>query len=112
MEGEGWPQPEGLSSREAKRRALRYGPNRLERRRGRRWPGELARQLTHPLALLLWGAAGLAAVAGITPVAIAVVIVILLNAAFAFVQEMQAERAVEALQSYIPQRARVIRDGR
>lgn len=102
----------GLSSREAERRLLSYGPNRLERRSGRRWPGQLARQFTHPLALLLWGAAGLAAIAGITPVAIAVVIVIVLNAAFAFAQEMQAERAVEALQGYLPQRARVLRDGR
>ncbi|HEU4706216.1 MAG TPA: cation-transporting P-type ATPase [Solirubrobacterales bacterium] len=102
---------EGLSSREAERRLVRYGPNRLERRHGRRWPGELARQFTHPLALLLWGAAVLAALAGITPVAIAVVVVIVLNAAFAFAQEMQAERAVEALQSYIPQQARVLRDG-
>jgi calcium-translocating P-type ATPase len=102
---------EGLSSREAERRLLRYGPNRLERRHGRRWPKQLARQFTHPLALLLWGAAALAAIAGITPIAVAVVVVIVLNAAFAFAQEMQAERAVEALQSYIPQRARVLRDG-
>ncbi|HET7590773.1 MAG TPA: cation-transporting P-type ATPase [Solirubrobacterales bacterium] len=103
---------EGLSSREAERRLLHHGPNRLERRRGRRWPRQLARQFTHPLALLLWGAALLAAIAGIGAVAIAVVVIIVLNAAFAFAQEMQAERAVEALQSYIPQRARVLRDGR
>ncbi|HEX6457266.1 MAG TPA: cation-transporting P-type ATPase [Solirubrobacterales bacterium] len=103
---------EGLSSREAERRLLHYGPNRLERRHGRRWPRQLARQFTHPLALLLWGAAVLAAIAGITPVAVAVVVVIVLNAVFAFAQEMQAERAVEALQGYIPQRARVVRDGR
>ncbi|HEX5593512.1 MAG TPA: cation-transporting P-type ATPase [Solirubrobacterales bacterium] len=103
--------PEGLSRREAERRLLHVGPNRLERRHGRRWPKQLARQFTHPLALLLWGAAALAAIAGITPVAVAVVVVIVLNAAFAFAQEMQAERAVEALQSYIPQRARVVRDG-
>jgi calcium-translocating P-type ATPase len=102
----------GLSQREAERRLLSYGPNQLERRSGRRWPGQLARQFTHPLALLLWGAAVLAASAGITPVAIAVVIVIVLNAAFAFVQERQAERAVEALQGYLPQKAQVIRDGR
>ena len=79
--------PEGLSSREAERRLLHLGPNRLERRHGRRWPKQLARQFTHPLALLLWGAAVLAALAGITPVAIAVVVVIVLNAAFAFAQE-------------------------
>ena len=102
---------EGLSSREAARRLLSHGQNRLERRHGRRWPKQLARQFTHPLAILLWGAAALAAIAGIAPVAIAVVVVIVLNAAFAFAQEMQAERAVEALQGYIPQRARVLRDG-
>jgi calcium-translocating P-type ATPase len=103
---------DGLSQREADRRLLSYGPNQLERRRKRSWPRELARQVTHPLALLLWGAAALAALAGITPVAIAVVIVIVLNAAFAFVQELQAERAVEALQGYLPPQARVVRDGR
>jgi calcium-translocating P-type ATPase len=101
----------GLSSREAQRRLLSHGPNQLERRQGRRWPGQLARQFTHPLALLLWGAAALAAIAGITPVAIAVVVVIVLNAVFAFIQEMQAERAVEALQEYLPPQARVMRDG-
>ncbi len=94
----------GISAREADRRLLSHGANQLERRRVRRWPRELARQLTHPLALLLWGAAALAALAGITPVAIAVVIVIAMNAAFAFVQELQAERAVEALQDFLPPR--------
>jgi calcium-translocating P-type ATPase len=102
---------DGLSAREADRRLLSHGPNQLERRAGRRWPRELGRQFTHPLALLLWGAAALAAAAGITAVAIAVVIVIALNAAFAFVQEQQAERAVEALQDFLPPQARVLRDG-
>ena len=102
---------DGLTAREADRRLVVFGPNRLERRRGRAWPRELARQFTHPFALLLWGAAALAAIAGITPVAIAVVIVIVLNAGFAFVQEIQAERAVEALQSYLPHTAKVLRDG-
>ena len=102
----------GLSRREAERRLLTYGRNELERRGGRRWPAQLARQFTHPLALLLWGAAALAAIAGIAPIAIAVVIVIVLNAAFAFVQERQAERAVEALRGYLPQKADVLRDGR
>jgi calcium-translocating P-type ATPase len=44
-------------------------------------------------------------------VAIAIVVVILLNAAFAFTQELQAERAVEALRQFLPPRARVLRDG-
>ena len=46
------------------------------------------------------------------PVAIAIVAVVLLNAGFAFIQERQAERAVEALAAFLPARARVVRDGR
>src|SRR5215207_1121115 len=101
----------GLTSREAERRLLHYGPNVLARRGGRRWPRELMQQFVHPLALLLWAAAALAWVAGIVPVSVAIVVVILINAAFAFAQEMQAERAVEALAKYLPERARVLRDG-
>ena len=104
-------EPEGLSTREAQRRLLQYGPNTLRRQRKRRWPADLARQLTHPLALLLWLAAGLLLIVGSNVVAAAVVLIIGLNAAFSFVQELQAERAVEELAKYLPQRARVERDG-
>jgi len=103
--------PRGLSGREADRRLVQYGPNALRRRGGVQWPRELARQLTHPLALLLWLAAGLSFLVGSQTVGIAVVLVIVLNAAFAFVQELQAERAVEALAGYMPQHANVLRDG-
>ena len=101
----------GLSSREAERRLAQYGPNVLTRRGHVRWPREIARQLTHPLALLLWLAAALSFAVGSDVVGAAVVLVIMLNAAFAFVQELQAERAVEALAGYMPQRVTVLRDG-
>ncbi|MER7453019.1 cation-transporting P-type ATPase [Nocardia beijingensis] len=102
----------GLTTREAERRLIHYGPNVL-RRRGRRSPlRELARQFSHPLALLLWAAAGLAAAVGIVPVAIAIVVVIMINAGFAFAQERHAEQAVEALAAYLPMRTKVVRDGR
>ncbi|MGW7007637.1 cation-translocating P-type ATPase [Streptomyces sp. NPDC054933] len=104
--------PDGLSSREAKRRLTVYGPNTLVRRGGWRWPGELARQFTHPLALVLALAAVLAGATGATRLTVAIAVVIMLNAVFAFVQEMQAERAVEALAAFLPDRARVIRDGK
>src|SRR5271166_2157347 len=102
---------QGLSSSEAQRRLLQYGANELRRRGGVRWPRELARQLTHPLALLLWVAAALSFAVGGDTVGIAVLLVILLNAVFAFAQELQAERAVEALARYMPQHIRVLRDG-
>jgi len=103
--------PTGLSSREAARRLEVSGPNELARRGGRRWPGELAAQFTQPLAVLLAVAGVLAWASGTPRLAIAIAAVILLNAGFAFAQEMQAERAVEALAAFLPEHARVLRDG-
>src|SRR5512144_1993886 len=102
----------GLGSRQTQRRLQQYGPNEIRRREQRSHARDLSRQFTHPLALLLWAAAALAWIAGIVPVAIAIVVVIFVNAIFAFVQELQAERAVEALAAYLPSEARVVRDGR
>ena len=104
--------PEGLTGREADRRLVAYGPNELTRRGRAHWPRQLAQQLVHPLALLLWVAAVLALVSGSSALAIAIVAVVLLNALFAFVQERQAEQAIEALQRYLPQQANVLREGR
>lgn len=87
------------------------GPNELERRGGLLWPRELASQFIHPLALLLWVAAALAEATGTPTLAAAIVGVIVVNALFAFTQERHAEKAVEALAAYLPEQARVIRDG-
>ncbi len=69
------------------------------------------RQFTHPLALLLWVAGVLALLSGSAQLSVAILAVIVLNAVLAFVQEQQAEHAVEALGQYLPQQAWVIRDG-
>ena len=92
----------GLSDREAARRLEVVGPNELARRGGRRWPGELARQFTQPLAVLLAAAAVLAWVSGTPRLGAAIIVVIILNAGFAFAEEMQAEQAVEALAAFLP----------
>jgi calcium-translocating P-type ATPase len=101
----------GLSSREAARRLTQHGFNEVVRRERHSSLHALIRQFTHPLALLLWAAAALAWVAGIAVLAVAIVLVIVLNAVFAWLQERQAERATEALQAYLPPMARVRRDG-
>ncbi len=103
--------PDGLTSREAARRLEVYGPNTLPQRRVRNPLLSLGRQLAHPLALLLWSAAGLALVSGAPALGVAIVIVVLLNAALAFWQENQAEHAVEALSRFLPQQVWVQRDG-
>ncbi len=104
--------PDGLSEQEAARRLLVDGPNVLARRGGPRWPRELAAQFTHPLAILLAVAAVLAAVNGTLTLAEAVVAVIVINAVFAFFQEIHAEHAVEALAAYLPESSSVVRGGR
>ena len=102
---------DGLGQREAERRLAVYGPNALPRTRSRTWLADLVRQITHPLALLLWAAAGLALAAGTPVLCWAILGVIAVNAAVAFLQERQAARAVEALAAYLPQQARVVRAG-
>ena len=104
-------EPRGLSSREVARRLDVVGPNELPRRRAEPWWRELVRQVSHPLALLLWAAGLLAFVAGTPTLGWAIFAVIALNALFAFGQERQAVRAVEALRAYLPEQARVMRDG-
>ena len=102
----------GLSGREVARRLDVVGPNELPRRSAEPWWRELARQVSHLLALLLWAAGVLAFVAGTPTLGWAIFAVIALNALFAFAQERQAVRAVEALRAYLPEQARVLRDGR
>jgi magnesium-transporting ATPase (P-type) len=101
----------GLSKLEAARRLVAYGPNELRRRGGHRLWRRLGAQFVHPLALLLWAAAALAWVADSPALGATIVGVIVLNAGFAFFQEQQAERAVEALGEFLPAEATVRRDG-
>ena len=101
----------GLTGREAERRLESVGRNELVRRPGPSLVRQALDQLVHPLALLLWLAALLAWSNGTTALAVAIVVVIVVNAAFALFQERHAERAVEALSAYLPRSARVLRDG-
>jgi len=103
--------PDGLAERETARRQVVYGPHELTRRAGPQRPRDLLEQFTQPLVLLLGVAAVLAWVGGTPALSFAVVAVIVLNAAFAFVQERQAERAVDAPAAFLPPTARVVRDG-
>ena len=103
--------PGGFAEREAARRLQRYGPNELRDRAGRRWPRALGRQSIPPLAQLLLVAAILAALSGRPQLSWAILAVVVLNALFAFFQEHQAGRAVEALSHYLPPDARVRRGG-
>ncbi|XUZ24915.1 cation-translocating P-type ATPase [Streptomyces sp. RMIT01] len=104
--------PQGLSAREASRRLAVHGPNELRSKPRSSFMRDLSAQIAHPLALLLWAAAALAFVAGLGVLGWAILAVIAVNAAFALLQERQAERAVETLARYLPEQAFAVRDGR
>jgi magnesium-transporting ATPase (P-type) len=101
----------GLTTSEAATRLVEVGSNAVDT--GRRVPAwrMLVAELTHLLAVLLWIAAALALLAGTPALAIAIVVIILLNAAFAFWQEYRADRSAQRLRELLPASARVVRDG-
>jgi len=61
---------------------------------------------------LLWVAAVLAVVAGMPQLGAAIAVVVLINGAFAFMQEYRAERAADRLQDLLPKQVTVRRDGK
>ena len=103
--------PAGLTSAQASARLQRDGPNLLPRpRRASPW-ARLARELVHFFALMLWVAAALAFIGRLPQLGVAIVIVIVINAVFAFIQEARADRAAERLRALLPARIAVLRDG-
>jgi len=102
----------GLAFGEAAARLGRDGPNELERARSPAYGRIAARQLIEPLVGLLVAAALVSAAIGETVEAAAIGLIVVLNAAFGFAQEVGAERAVLALHASLEITASVIRDGR
>ncbi len=68
-------------------------------------------ELVHFFAVLFWVAGGLAFLAGLPQLGVAIFVVIVLNAAFAFAQEQRAEHAAERLRDLLPRMVTVVRDG-
>lgn len=107
----------GLSAAEAKRRLDEYGPNELkETGRRSRWQ-ILLDQFADVMLLMLIGVAIVAAVldvrAGKFPKdAIAISIIVLINAALGYFQESKAEAALAGLKRLSAPTVRVLRDGR
>ncbi len=101
----------GLTSEEVLSRRAQFGPNVLVEPPKPSHLRQFGANLVHLFALLLWLGAALALVGGLPQLSAAIVVVILVNAVFAFAQEYRAERASEALRRVLPQTARVRRAG-
>lgn len=108
----------GLSVEEAGKRLAEFGRNEIRRVRRRPLMVRFLEQFTHFLAVLLWIAAGLSFLSayyhpeeGMLTLGLAIVAVIIVNAAFTFLQEYRAERALDALKRLLPFQVRVMRSG-
>ena len=102
----------GLTSGEARRRLEHYGPNVLKRLARLPWYLKLLKNLFSFFAVLLWTAAFLCFVPGVDlpQLGLAILVVIIVNGLFAFLQEFKSDRALEMLQQFIAHRCRVVRD--
>lgn len=101
----------GLTSEEVARLKAIHGLNSLPSpARVPLWR-RLFSQFVHFFAMMLWVAGGLAILAGMPQLGIAIFVVILLNGLFAFIQEYRADKAGERLRELLPRRVIVRRDG-
>jgi Ca2+-transporting ATPase len=102
---------QGLPEAEAEARRVRFGPNALDATRSPSYAAIAARQVADPLVALLIAAAVVSAVIGESVEAVAIGMIVVLNGALGFAQELRAERAILALSKTLQRHASVIRDG-
>jgi Ca2+-transporting ATPase len=101
----------GLSDAEAAKRLRLYGPNLMRIKKPISAWRIFVNQFESAVVLLLAAAAGLSAVFGEWPQAIAVAVVLAINSAIGFFTEIRAVRSMEALRALGAREARVRRNG-
>jgi potassium/sodium efflux P-type ATPase len=103
----------GLSSEEAATRSKEYGPNAIVVKRKRPMIFRFFDNFIHLLAIILWVAAALCFIPRVDmpQLGYAIILVIVINAVFSFLQEYRAEKALEALRNLIPSYSKVLRSG-
>ena len=102
----------GLAPEEAASRLEKYGPNIIEDQTKISFFHLVLGQFTSPLIWILFAAAGISLAIGEVVDAGVIGVIIILNALIGFLQEYNAERAIEALRKIASLHAVVLRDGR
>lgn len=103
--------PQGLTSEEAAERLAKYGPNTLIEKKRTSIAYKFLADLKDLFGILLLFASLLAALAGMWELSLIILLVVLVNTVFGLFQEWRAEKAVETLKSWMPEYAKVVRDG-
>ncbi|HKU01660.1 MAG TPA: cation-transporting P-type ATPase [Arthrobacter sp.] len=103
---------EGLSSAEAAQLLKQAGPNQLPTEKPVSQWRKLWGEMTHFFALMLWCAAALAFIADMPQLAVAIIVVVIVNGVFAHIQQERAQHAAAKLRGLLPADVLVRRDGK
>ncbi len=101
----------GLTSEEAKLRLQKYGYNKLSQKREIPFIRKFIHHLRDLFGILLIVAAVLSYISGSPELAIIILAVVFVNIFVSLFQESRAEKAMETLKSWMPEFAKVFRDG-
>ncbi len=101
----------GLTTAEVEDRIVSFGRNELVEVRGRSSVALLAAQFANTMTAVLAGAASITVVIGDIKDAVVIAAIVVVNAAVGFIQERQAEQAMDALRRMSAETAHVRRDG-
>ncbi|MGC9517942.1 MAG: calcium-translocating P-type ATPase, SERCA-type [Methanomicrobiales archaeon] len=102
----------GLTNDEALKRQDIYGLNKLKEKKGITPFQILYRQFTSFIVIILIAATIISFLIGETLDAIVIIVIIILNGIFGFVQEYRAEKAIEELKKLTVLKSRVLRNGK
>lgn len=102
---------QGLSSEDAKRRLDKYGPNTLIEKEQVPVAYKFIQHLRDLFSILLILACLLSALGGMWQLSLIILLIVMINTVFSLFQEWRAEKAMETLKSWMPEYAKVIRDG-
>jgi Ca2+-transporting ATPase len=103
---------DGLSSEEAQKRLLEFGPNELKKEKGKSSVKLFLEQFTDILIIILLIATVLSFAVGEAYDAIVIIAIVMACAILGFTQEYKAEKALEALKKMTAPTATVLRDGK
>lgn len=101
----------GLTESEAKKRLEAQGLNELEEAKKKSYLAMVLDQILNPLVLVLLVASVITFFLREFTDTLIIVVIVILNTVIGFFQEFKAEKAMEELRSYAPQKAKVLRDG-
>jgi len=111
IKGQGTNLIQGLSVQEAKIRLDKYGPNQLKEKKGRSPVSIFFAQFQD---FIIWVLIGAALISGFLKElidALAIAVIVILNAILGFIQEYRAEKSLAALRKLSSPTSKVVRDG-